>query len=163
MTREPSLWDLQRAENPGHSKWYIERFRALEEAGQDLVGEARLIDAMAPRRGQSFDSGVTDRVVDLFAEAVDLAIHITDTPPPGLAGRPLEAVEHIVCASPAYLARHGEPRTLADLAQHFALAVAFGQALDVQAHATASNRWMILSQNGLPSACSKRKQLSKKE
>ena len=49
MTREPSLWDLQRAENPGHSKWYIERFRALEETGQDLVGEARLIDAMAPR------------------------------------------------------------------------------------------------------------------
>ena len=57
MTREPSLWDLQRAENPGHSKWYIERFRALEEAGQDLVGEARLIDAMAPREGRILDAG----------------------------------------------------------------------------------------------------------
>ena len=57
MTREPSLWDLQRAENPGHSKWYIERFRALEETGQDLVGEARLIDAMAPREGRILDAG----------------------------------------------------------------------------------------------------------
>ena len=57
MTREPSLWDLQRAENPGHSKWYIERFRALEETGQDLGGEARLIDAMAPREGRILDAG----------------------------------------------------------------------------------------------------------
>ena len=61
---------------------------------------------------------VTDRVVDLFAEAVDLAIHITDTPPPGLAGRPLEAVEHIVCASPAYLARRGTPQHPSELAAH---------------------------------------------
>ena len=57
MTREPSLWDLQRAENPGHSKWYIERFRALEETGQDLVGEGRLIDAVAPREGRILDAG----------------------------------------------------------------------------------------------------------
>ena len=61
---------------------------------------------------------VTDRVVDLFAEDVDLAIHITDTPPPGLAGRPLEAVEHIVCASPAYLARRGTPQHPGELAAH---------------------------------------------
>lgn len=61
---------------------------------------------------------VTDRVVDLFAEDVDLAIRITDTPPPGLAGRPLEAVEHIVCASPAYLARRGTPQHPSELTEH---------------------------------------------
>lgn len=61
---------------------------------------------------------VTDRVVDLFAEDVDLAIRITDTPPPGLAGRPLEAVEHIVCASPAYLARRGTPQHPGELTGH---------------------------------------------
>ena len=44
MTRRPSLWDLQRAEDPGLAGWYIRRFRALEETGQDLVGGARLID-----------------------------------------------------------------------------------------------------------------------
>lgn len=61
---------------------------------------------------------VTDRLVDLFAEDVDLAIRVTDTPPPGLAGRPLEEVEHIVCASPGYLARHGTPAHPRELAAH---------------------------------------------
>lgn len=61
---------------------------------------------------------VTDRTVDLFAEDIDLAVRITDTPPPGLAGRPLETVEHLVCASPAYLARRGLPEHPRELAQH---------------------------------------------
>lgn len=61
---------------------------------------------------------ITDRVVDLFAEDVDLAIRITDTPPPGLAGRPLHVVEHIVCASPDYLARRGTPQHPSELAGH---------------------------------------------
>ncbi|GAA6118956.1 LysR family transcriptional regulator [Acidovorax sp. FG27] len=61
---------------------------------------------------------VTDRVVDLFAEDIDLALRVTDTPPPGLAARPLEVVEHIVCASPAYLAGRGLPAAPGDLARH---------------------------------------------
>lgn len=61
---------------------------------------------------------ITDRTVDLFAEDIDLAVRITDAPPPGLAGRPLEVVEHVVCASPAYLARRGTPAHPRDLAQH---------------------------------------------
>jgi SAM-dependent methyltransferase len=50
-------WLQMIEQNPGHSAWYIERFRALEETGQDLVGEARLIDAMAPREGRILDAG----------------------------------------------------------------------------------------------------------
>lgn len=61
---------------------------------------------------------ITDRTVDLFEEAIDLAIRITDTPPPGLAGRPLMHVRHLVCASPAYLTEHGTPTHPRDLAQH---------------------------------------------
>lgn len=61
---------------------------------------------------------ITDRTVDLFAEDIDLAVRITDTPPPGLAGRPLELVEHVVCASPAYLAQRGTPVHPRELAQH---------------------------------------------
>lgn len=34
---------------PGHSQWYIERFRTMAADGADLVGEARLVDAMVPR------------------------------------------------------------------------------------------------------------------
>jgi DNA-binding transcriptional LysR family regulator len=61
---------------------------------------------------------ITDRTVDLYAEDVDVAVRITDTPPPGLAGRPLEVVEHLVCASPAYLAARGVPAHPRELAAH---------------------------------------------
>jgi len=64
---------------------------------------------------------ITDRVVDLFEEAVDLAIRLTDAPPPGLAGRPLMPVLHRVCASPDYLRTHGTPQHPRDLAQHSCL------------------------------------------
>ncbi len=60
---------------------------------------------------------VTDRALDLFDEAIDLAIRVTETPPPGLAGRPVLKLRHLLCASPAYLAAHGgspaQPRELA--------------------------------------------------
>jgi SAM-dependent methyltransferase len=44
-------------ENPGHSAWYVERFRKMAEAGDDLAGEARMIDAMAPRGARILDAG----------------------------------------------------------------------------------------------------------
>ena len=52
---------------------------------------------------------ITDRTVDLLAESIDLAIRITEAPPPGLAGRPLMPVRHLLCASPAYPAARGLP------------------------------------------------------
>lgn len=64
---------------------------------------------------------ITDRTVDLFEEQVDLAIRITDSPPPGLAGRPLMRIRHLICASPAYLGRHGMPVHPRDLQQHSCL------------------------------------------
>lgn len=64
---------------------------------------------------------ITDRTVDLFEEAIDLAIRITDAPPPGLAGRPLMRIRHLACASPHYLATHGTPLHPRDLAQHSCL------------------------------------------
>jgi DNA-binding transcriptional LysR family regulator len=64
---------------------------------------------------------ITDRTVDMFEEAIDLAIRITDAPPPGLAGRPLMPIRHLVCASPPYLATHGAPAHPRDLAQHSCL------------------------------------------
>jgi DNA-binding transcriptional LysR family regulator len=64
---------------------------------------------------------ITDRTVDLFEESIDLAIRITDAPPPGLAGRPLMAVRHLVCASPQYLVECGTPAHPRDLAQHSCL------------------------------------------
>ncbi|MEE6281564.1 class I SAM-dependent methyltransferase [Georgenia sp. MJ170] len=54
---EPSAWTRMIEANPGHSTWYIERFRALAAAGEDLAGEARFIDAMVPRGARVLDAG----------------------------------------------------------------------------------------------------------
>ncbi|CQD19553.1 type 12 methyltransferase [Mycolicibacterium conceptionense] len=58
------------AADPGHSDWYVERFRAMQRAGQDLAGEARLIDAMATRNARILDAGCgPGRVGGYLAEA----------------------------------------------------------------------------------------------
>ena len=54
---EQSGWALITQQNPGHSAWYIERFRAMRAAGDDLAGEARFVDAMAPRQARILDAG----------------------------------------------------------------------------------------------------------
>ncbi|MCV7279219.1 class I SAM-dependent methyltransferase [Mycolicibacterium flavescens] len=52
-----SLWMQKVAADPAHSSWYIERFRAMARAGEDLTGEARFIDAIAPRDAHILDAG----------------------------------------------------------------------------------------------------------
>lgn len=42
---------------PDHAQWYIERFRRMAAEGVDLDGEARLIDAIVPRRSRILDAG----------------------------------------------------------------------------------------------------------
>ncbi|WP_406816925.1 class I SAM-dependent methyltransferase [Mycobacterium sp. M23085] len=54
---EQSIWMQKVAADPGHSQWYIERFRAMARAGDDLAGEARFVDAMAPRGARILDAG----------------------------------------------------------------------------------------------------------
>lgn len=59
-----------------------------------------------------------DRQVDLIDDNVDLSIRITDSPPPGLVGRQLLPIEHLLCATPQYLAAHGTPLHPHDLLGH---------------------------------------------
>lgn len=59
-----------------------------------------------------------DRYMDLIDEEVDLAIRITDQPPPGLMGRRLTRIEHLLCATPEYLAQHGTPQHPQGLKTH---------------------------------------------
>lgn len=54
---EQSIWMQKVAADPGHSDWYIERFRAMARAGDDLSGEARFVDAMVPRGARILDAG----------------------------------------------------------------------------------------------------------
>jgi SAM-dependent methyltransferase len=70
MSTTDNLWLQKIAEDPGHSRWYIERFRAMAERGDDLGGEARMIDAMVPRGSRILDAGCgTGRVGGHLAAA----------------------------------------------------------------------------------------------
>ncbi|MRX07740.1 LysR family transcriptional regulator [Pseudoduganella sp. FT25W] len=61
---------------------------------------------------------LTDRPISLVEEAYDLAIRFGELPDTRLTARRLMANKRFLCASPAYLKKHGEPRTPADLHHH---------------------------------------------
>lgn len=65
---------------------------------------------------------LSDAYVDLLADRVDVAVRITSDVPASLEAHPLAANRRILCASPAYLAEHGTPQRIADLASHRLLA-----------------------------------------
>ena len=65
---------------------------------------------------------LTDAYEDLLAQRIDVAIRITSDIPAHLEGHHLAANRRILCASPAYLAAHGLPEKIADLAHHHLLA-----------------------------------------
>lgn len=54
---DPSRWVETTRRDPNHSSWYVERFRSMAGAGADLAGEARFVDAMAPRAVRILDAG----------------------------------------------------------------------------------------------------------
>lgn len=59
-----------------------------------------------------------DRPVDLIAEGFHLDIRVGQVHEPHLIARRLATNQRVLCASPAYLERHGTPQQLAQLAQH---------------------------------------------
>ena len=71
------------------------------------------------------DIELADRIVDLLEEGYDLAIRIADLPSSTLIGRRLATTRMVLCASPEYIARHGEPREPGDLVGHFKIAYSY--------------------------------------
>lgn len=59
-----------------------------------------------------------DRIIDLLERRTDLAIRIGALPDSSLHARPLCHSRRRVLASPAYLARHGTPKSVEELAGH---------------------------------------------
>jgi LysR family transcriptional regulator, transcriptional activator for dmlA len=64
-----------------------------------------------------------DRLVDVAGEGFDLDIRIGDEIAAHLIAKRLASNHRVLCASPAYLAEHGVPKQLADLAGHACLAI----------------------------------------
>jgi LysR family transcriptional regulator, transcriptional activator for dmlA len=80
---------------------------------------APIVSAFCKRHPQvEVQLDVTDRPVDLVENGYDLAIHFGALPDKRLAARRVLSDRRLLCASPRYLQQHGEPQTLADLADH---------------------------------------------
>ena len=66
----------------------------------------------------TLDMRLDDRFVNLVEEGVDVAIRIGALTDSTLVARKLGITRAVACASPAYLAQHGEPRAPEELAGH---------------------------------------------
>lgn len=75
---------------------------------------------------------LSDRFVDLVEERIDVAIRIGDLADSSLVARRLGSTSLLACASPQYLARHGEPDRPEQLA---------GRACVVDSNHPAGTRW----------------------
>ena len=64
------------------------------------------------------DITISDQPLGAMEEAMDLAIRIGPLDESSLVARRICNLERVICASPAYLERHGTPRTPDELQQH---------------------------------------------
>lgn len=79
-------------------------------------------DFMAANPKVTLDVTISDRFVDLVEEGYDLAVRIGNLPSSTLVSRKLASTRMVLCASPAYLKKHGRPKNPADIAGHAVLA-----------------------------------------
>ena len=65
---------------------------------------------------------LADHVIDLVETHVDVALRIGQLPDSDLVGRRVGQVHWVICASPFYLARRGEPASPGELGDHDCIA-----------------------------------------
>lgn len=88
--------------------------------------------------GLSAELILSDQVVDLDADDIDLALRMTRTPPQDAVVRRLVTLERMICAAPSYLAVHGAPTHPHELAQHQTLSYLM----------TDEHRWHLVGPQG---------------
>jgi DNA-binding transcriptional LysR family regulator len=88
----------------------------------------------------SFDLVLTDALVDLITEQLDLAIRVGPLEDSTLIAHRLCPMLARVCATPTYLRKHGHPRTPADLLEH--------RCLTLDLPAFSRRNWRFTAPNG---------------
>jgi DNA-binding transcriptional LysR family regulator len=68
--------------------------------------------------GLNVECELTERVVDPWTEGLDAFIRIGEQPDSNLISQRIGSQRYVICASPAYLERHGRPARFDDLSQH---------------------------------------------
>jgi DNA-binding transcriptional LysR family regulator len=81
----------------------------------------------------SIQLALTDDVIDVVADGIDVAIRVSELADSSLITRRLVSDRRIICAAPAYLDRCGTPTTPDDLANH--------NCLTLNAYKTTLNQW----------------------
>jgi DNA-binding transcriptional LysR family regulator len=61
---------------------------------------------------------LTDRVVNLQEEDIDVAVRIGELPDSSLVATRVGSIRRVVCGSPAYFARRGTPKSPGELSTH---------------------------------------------
>ncbi|MCF8205301.1 MAG: LysR family transcriptional regulator [Methylotenera sp.] len=91
--------------------------------------------------GLQLELRMTDRLADLLKEPVDHAVRYGEPPDSSLIALPLAPDNRrVLCASPAYLARHGQPEAPGDLARHECLRFVLGESVH--------GRWRFTATDG---------------
>ena len=88
---------------------------------------------------------MTDHLIDLVEDGVDIAIRVSGPPDSALVARKLAPERRIICAAPTYLEQHGTPQTPADLTQHNCLSYS----------TLATNEWQFVSAKGVVSVAAR--------
>jgi DNA-binding transcriptional LysR family regulator len=78
---------------------------------------------LAEHRDVTINLNLSDRLVDVVGEGVDVAIRIASLSDSSLVAVKLADNHRVLVGSPAYFKRHGTPLSLADLARHNCLAI----------------------------------------
>lgn len=85
-------------------------------------GSHHLVEALSPFQREhpnvSIDLHLSDQVIPIVEDGFDLAIRFGGLNDSALIARKLMDMRIIVCASPEYLANHGEPQHPSELADH---------------------------------------------
>ena len=93
------------------------RISATSDFGRNLL--YRWLDEFSKRHPEvSYALTLSDSVSNLLQEDIDLAIRFGRPLDSTLVTRRLAPNRRVLCAAPDYLAKHGEPKTPADLARH---------------------------------------------
>lgn len=81
-------------------------------------------DFLAEYPDMRLDLELSDNFIDIVGEGFDAAIRIAELEDSSLVARKLAPSHRVICASPKYIERVGEPKSLADLAKHNCLTAA---------------------------------------
>lgn len=95
----------------------VVRVDATVAFGRNVLAP-RLPDFLARFPELRVELTLRDQFVDPFAEGLDVLVRIGPLRDTALIARRLGESKFLVCASPAYLRRHGTPRTPDELARH---------------------------------------------